>query len=250
MNTSHGILNEEKFTVAIEGKKFKELNHNLQYFVRYLFPYIEDDDVLHCQRTDDYIKPDIYIQWKLEKRFVSLKYGSSTEVHTELLESFMNYLRSLNVEEKVIDIWMRFHFGDGTNDGTGNKRLPGIEVRFAMRDEIKYLNEYLNSNRDLVAQVVDRALFRGVDPLAPKADYLYYGDPDYGSFVSRGQVIKHIHAKTWMYVEAPHLGPLIFRPHARYAEKEIRNPIFHRQIRFTWPNLEADIRYIFKRYNW
>ena len=250
MNVSQGVQNELNFVYEIDNHKYCELNNNLRFFISYLFPHVKDEDLLHCFKTEDFIKPDICIQWKSQNAFVSLKYGISETVHGESLTSFVDFLRSLNCEERILNTIKLFAFGDGTLDGTGKIRKSGFDVRFELRDEIQYLNEKLNENKELVKKVVDRLLFKGVNPLAYSAQYIYDGSIDSGDFVSRNQIMKHIDKKSWDFMDCPHIGPIVFRPHARYASKTILNEKYRNELKFTWPRLLMDIRYISKRYNW
>lgn len=249
MSNYKGIQNEENFVFEIHNHKFKELNKNLQYFVQYLFCHVKDEDKLECYRTEDYIKPDICVKWQGKEAFVSLKYGVSDTLHGESVISFINFLRTLGVEERVIKTILLFTYGDGTTDGTGASRKNGLDIRYELKDEIEYLNVKLNESKELVKAVVCRVMFDGVDPLAYKAQYIYHGSIEYGDFVSKNQVMKHIDRKNWDFMDCPHIGPIVFRPHARYSGKDIKNEKFRHELKFTWPNLLADIRYISKRYN-
>lgn len=249
MSANRGVQNEENFVHEIHNHKFKDLNNNLQYFVQFIFSHVKDDDVLQCFRTEDYIKPDICIVWKDKRAFVSLKFGVSDTIHGESLTSFNNFLRTLGVEERVIKTILLFAYGDGTIDGTGAERKNGMDIRYELKEEIKYMNLRLNESKELIKAVVNRLLFEGVDPLAFKAQYLYHGNIEYGDFVSKNQVLKHIDRKNWDFMDCPHIGPIVFRPHARYSGKEILHDKFRNELKFTWPNLLPDIRYISKRYN-
>lgn len=249
MPSNLGTQNEDDFVYEIHNKKFKDLSKNLQFFVQYLFSHVKDNDVLQCFKTEDYIKPDICIQWKDQRAFVSLKFGVSDTIHGESLESFNNFLRTLGVEERVIRTILLFAYGDGTIDGTGSTRKNGLQIRYELRDEIEYLNKKLNESKELVKAVVNRLMFAGVDPMAYKANYLYHGNIEYGDFISKNQVMKHIDCKNWDFMDCPHIGPIVFRPHARYSDKTIKNDKFRHELKFTWPNLLSDIRYISKRYN-
>lgn len=250
MPGNYGVKNEEDFVFEINNHKFKDLNKNLQYFIHFIFSRVKDDDVLRCYKTEDYIKPDICIEWTDQRAFVSLKYGVSDTIHGESLQSFNNFLRSLGVEERIIKTILLFNYGDGTIDGTGERRKNGLEIRYELKDEIEYLNAKLNESKEFVKAVVSRLLFDGVNPLAYKAQYVYHGNIEYGDIVSKNQVMKHIDRKNWDFMDCPHIGPIVFRPHARYSEKQILNEKFRHELKFTWPNLLSDIRYISKRYTY
>lgn len=249
MANNLGTQNEDNFVYEIHNRKFKDLNKNLQYFVQYIFCHVKDDDILYCYKTEDYIKPDICIQWKDKEAFVSLKFGVSDTIHGESIKSFTDFLRTKGIEERVINTLLLFAYGDGTTDGSGTSRKNGIEIRYELKDEIEYMNMRLNESKEFVKAVVNRVLFEGVNPFAYKAGYVYHGSIEYGDFVSKNQVLKHIDCKNWDFMDCPHIGPIVFRPHARYSGKEILHEKFRNELKFTWPNLLSDIRYISKRYN-
>ncbi|MCQ3035189.1 MAG: hypothetical protein MJ248_03115 [Bacilli bacterium] len=250
MLTKSGISNEDEFVEKVNGKKYGELNNNLQYFIAHLFPYVSDDDMLYCFKTEDYIKPDICIKWKDKEEFISLKFGMSDGIHGESLLTFLDFLKSLGLEQEYIKTIQLFAYGDGTTDGTGEVRKNGIEVRYELKDEIFKLNKRLNQDKDFIKKVIERLLFKGVNPLAQKARYIYHGNTEYGDFVSSSQIMKHIDNKSWAFMDCPHIGPVVFRPHARYSQKTIRNEKYRHELKFSWPNLLPDMRYMNRRYNW
>lgn len=248
MSNNYGSQNELNFVYEINSKKLKDIKQNLRYFVQYLFPNAHDEDVIHCYKTEDYIKPDICIEWMDKRAFVSLKYGVSDTVHGESLASFTTFLKGLGVEDEFIKTILLFAYGDGTTDGTGEKRKNGEDIRYELKNEIRILNQKL-SDKGIIKAVVNRLLFEGVNPLAYKAQYIYHGNIEFGYFVSKNQVMKHINCKNWDFMDCPHIGPIVFRPHARYSDKQILNDKFRHELKFTWPNLQQDICYISKRYN-
>ena len=67
----------------INDKKFSELNGNLQHFISFLFPFLNKDKKIKCYQTENFIKPDICISQDEERRYVSIKFGSSETLHTE-----------------------------------------------------------------------------------------------------------------------------------------------------------------------
>jgi len=118
-----------------------------------------------------------------------------------------------------------------------------------MKKEIAAANEELNANVDLVTQVVERCVFVGnIDPDKP-ADYVYHGDLRYGVLCNRKQIIRHLRHKGFDYIRCLHIGPLMIRPHARYADKEIKNEDSRNKVDLQWLNFFEDLKYISERYD-
>ena len=249
MDTNIGIQNEENFVKAINNKTYDELSKHLQYFLHFLFPVIDTSKKFHCSMTTNYIKPDICISLESEMQYVSLKYGQSDVFHNENILTFIEFLRKNDISEESIKTYLLFHYGDGTTDGTGKNRYTAVELRFHYREELQKLNEELNKNKEFVKKFVDRAMFQGVNSLANRADYIYHGDPDYGIFLSRYQLLNRIETKNFSFMtECVHIGPLVLRPHARYSNKTVRNDQSRHIVEASYPKIVQAIMYIFPRY--
>ena len=114
MPMNYGFLNEEEIVHRIDGKRIEELSHNLKNLLRDLYGVLDDEEIVHCQRTDDYIKPDIVIDYKNEKRYVSLKCGRSNIVHSEYVKNFVLFLRELGISKRTQQTILLYQYGDGT----------------------------------------------------------------------------------------------------------------------------------------
>ena len=249
MNTSIGIINEENFVKSLNGKMFNEVNKNLQLLLYYIFPHIDKSKKFTCYRTEYLIKPDIVISQESTMKFLSLKYGQSETLHNENILTFIQYLRESGISEETIETYLLYHYGDGTLDGTGEKRMNSIEVRFTYDERIKKMNAEFNSSKEFIKEFADRVMFQGVNPSASMAEYIYHGDVDYGVICSRNQFRRHIETKNWDYMTTcVHVGPFVLRPHARYANKEIRNEESRKTVEVNYPRLCQDITYISLRY--
>ena len=249
MHKNPGIRKEEELVQALDGKKVKDINNNLKYVLREMFDHLDDNEIVRSNLVGGFQKPDLYIEYKLHRIFVSVKSGGAKIVHQELLKSFIGFLRSLGVSTRSLKTFLYYHFGDGTMDGTGEKRLPYHTLQIKMAKRIKEFNDELNADKDIIKQVVDRCLFLGSHEGNIPADYIYYGNSEFGCISSRIQVLKHIKRKDWFYMDNLHIGPLQFRPHARYSGKKIMTEESRWKVDAWWANLNADIEYISERYN-
>lgn len=249
MNTVVGIENEENFVKSIDNKTYFELTKHLQYFLHYLFPVINDSVKFHCFQTRNFCKPDVCISLESEMRYVSLKYGECETVHNENIITFKKFLEENGISKEAINTYLLYHYGDGTTDGTGKRRLGSVEVRFHYEKEIIKLNEELNKSKDFVKKFAERVMFQGVNPQANCAEYIYHGDIDYGVFMSKYQMMQHLDKKNYDYMTScVHIGPFVVRPHARYSNKAIRNEEHRHTVVVNYPKIIQDIMYIFPRY--
>lgn len=250
MAINNGPLKEDEFVYYMNVKKAKDLNPNLRSMMERLFGIIDLDKKVSCERTQNYIKPDVLIKHQRVTKGLSIKGGSSHVLHNEQIKTFILFLRSLGISSRTQQTILLFQYGDGTMDGTGNNRLTGQEVSFKLKDRIEEANKELNSSKEFVKKVIDRALFDGVDPEAKKADAIYHGDVHYGVIVTRQQMYKHIEKKDWKDTYCLHIGPLQLVPSARFAGTEIRNEKKRHIIQCCWPRLSDDFEYISKRYSY
>ncbi len=249
MHKNIGRLKEDEFVEALNNKRAGELSHNMKHILREMFGFFKEDDIVKCALVDHYQKPDFYIEFKGEKKYVSLKSGSSTTVAQEGLKQFLAFLREWNLSEEGQKTFLYYHFGDGTLDGSGNKRLDYFELVRRLQTRIVALNKELNANKEFVKAVIERCLFKGTWEGNIEADYIYHGDVNYGVVCSKAQILKHVDKRTWEYMDNLHIGPIQFRPHARYINDRIKKEEYRWKVDFWWAKLSADLEYIAERYD-
>ncbi len=248
MSNNKGQLREDEMIITLNGKKIKELNPNLREMMENLFGVIEDEKTIKCVKSQDYIKPDIDITYEGLTMGVSIKSGTASNVHNEMLSTFIDYLRNHGISERTIKTVLLHHYGDGTSDGTGSVRQEAGEIMYHLKSELKDANEELNENVEFIIDAVDRFMFQGVDPEAEKAKAIYIGDIRFGFLTARSQVIKCVSKERWDYYNSLHIGPLLIRPHARYANVEVKSEMSRNRIDVWWPHLYEDLQRISRRY--
>lgn len=247
--SNDGFLTEDQIVNALNKKRYKNLDNNMRNFIKDMFGVVKERDIIHCEKTCDYIKPDIVVSIKKQRKYVSIKSGRSCVMHDEQIKPAILFLRELGLSTFSQKLLLLYQYGDGTLDGSGEKRKSYHETYEWLEQGIKQFNEEVNLDHDKVEKIIDRVMFQGVDKNAPRADYIYQGDLTYGTVISRSQILTHLRRKTYDYYENLHIGPLLIRPHARYASGKIKNEKLRNRIVFYWPNFHEDVRYIYKRYN-
>ena len=244
MNYNLGELKESQIVFELNDNKFKTLSPNLQNMIRFIFPKCSDDDIIQAKQIEGTMKPDFSVAVNDETHYVSMKSGVNNIVHQEYIKNFIILLRKYGLSDYVLKTVLYFQYGDGTLDGTGAERMSYATLRAKLENAFKKSNRELNNSKKTVIELVDRFLFKGSHDEYIPADYLYHGDVDHGVIVSRNQVMKYLEYKDWDFYEALHIGPVLFRPHARYYKKKIKNPSYRARVEFYWPNLSENMDYI------
>lgn len=233
MRINPGIENELKLIEAINGKRFDELDRNLQYNMKAIFKIVPCETFL-VTKEDPRAKPDIAITYHGETHHISIKSGGADHIHCEDIKKFILTLRSYGISVPTQKTILRFQFGDGTLDGTGTIRYPYETVFLEMQEDIKKANIELNRDKGLVIDLVTKYLFEGNFSDLPSADYIYYGTPDYGYLVSRTQIEKHLARKNYSYLYNLHIGPVQFGPRARFINFDEKDPQRRYYVAFKW----------------
>jgi hypothetical protein len=245
-----GFYEETRMINALNNKKYKSLNNNLKCFLDETFGYgfIKKNDVMYASKVNGFYKSDISITVRNETKNVSIKSRKAEVIHEERIKSFILFLRSLGVSTETQKTILLHQYGDGTLDGTGTKRMCYEELHYVMSDRIKKANEELNSNKELVRIFVEHCLFIGVIENPVIADCVYHGTIEFGVCATREKIIKHVMRKNYNFYNNLHIGPILFRPHARYVDKVATDESRRHRVECYWPHLAEDIDYISTRY--
>lgn len=249
MATNDGVLKEDEMIALFNGKKVSELTHNAHTALKELFGVLENDEVITCERIPGFIKPDFSITYGGRTHYISMKSGASEIVHQENIKKFILFIRQFGVSVQTQKTILYYQYGDGTYNGTGQTRMSYEALRHRLEKKIKQANEELNSNKELIMAVLKRCVFKGTSEEHQEADFIYCGDRDYGVMTSETQIEKHVSRRSWFWFKNLHIGPLHFRPHARYYKKVIKDPEARHKIEFVWPHLSSELNYISSRYD-
>ena len=249
MSTNYGFLAEKQLAYDLNRRLYDELSEQNKHLITSLFGVIDKKELIKCIRTEESIKPDLIINYMGQTKTVSIKTGDSTYIHQEGIESFIKYLRSLGISDKTQRTILLFQYGDGTMTGKGVKRHSEEKLAEMYAEEIRNANLELNEDNERIWKIVKRAMFKGIDNLNLEADAIMHIDNDKYAVACEEQVEKHIKRKNWNFYTNLHIGPLFFRPHARYVDKKIINEKYRHIVNFHWAHLDKDILYISKKYN-
>ena len=248
MSYNSGQMLEEKIVQILNENKIEHLPQNLKNLVQFIFPNCQDNDIVRAEVIEGTMKPDFSVTVGEQTHYVSMKSGVNNIFHQEYIKNYIGILRDYGFSDTVLRAVLFFQYGDGTYNGTGKERMSYTALRMKLEKAFILANEELNRNRKTVIELLDRFLFKGSHEEYIPADYLYDGDVNNGIIVSRSQVMKHLEVKNWDYIEALHIGPVLFRPHARYYKANVKKESYRARVEFYWPNLLNDLDYIRSHY--
>lgn len=238
---NYGYNNELDFVKSLNNKRVRFLNPFLKDIVFRVFKESPRSLAkVQAKKLENFEKADISITLNGVTKYISIKSGHSTYIHSCYLKDFILYLREMGISMETQKAIVLYHYGDGTYDGTGKQRYDYQTVISKYRDVIKRANEELADKR-IVTKIVDRFVFGADDSQNHVVDYLLMGYIEHGIIVSRQDVLRFVNKKSFGYIIAPHVGPLHLQPYLRDIERRSNNPEKRKIIKLEWKNIEADL---------
>ncbi len=240
---NNGIKNEIEIVKYLNGKRFKELNDNMKCFISFLFKEIIDDDILYATKINGKYKADIIISINDTQKYISIKVGSENSIHIEKLEYFINFLKSLNINDDIINYLKLYHYGDGTVDGTGTTRLNAEETKTCYYNEISKFNKYISYN-NILSKILHRFLFDGVNSDLISVDAIYYGNIKYGIWASKNEILKYLLENKSYYMKTIHFSKLTYQNWCRNINRNRKSESHRDYLQIKWFSLASDLQKI------
>lgn len=232
-----GFDNEIALIEAINGKSYRSLNENLKKFIKAVFPYVSDNDVVHCQKHGGFDKADLSLTLNGVSRMVSIKKGSGNSVHQEPVENFIDYLKSeFGDNSEVFNALRHFIWGDGSLNGYGEKSSRISSRQYAMEYE---KNTALI--RDYFYQIKKPLLLRFVlygDKSKRKPDFIYYGDLYNGYCASSEKIVEYLIDDKNQSNSLIPVGPLTFQAWNRALKPTSKSEKKRGVIQLKWPGIK------------
>lgn len=242
---TNGYDNEISFIENLDNKKFEELNLLLQEVIKYLYPDIKPKDIIKARKYGRYAKTDIVVSVRNKKRGISIKYGYKNSVHTEPLNKFEKYLIKNNVKSEIIDLFYRYIYSDGTNNNTGNKRIPNSEYVDINQSDIKQINFEL---KRLKEKLIRRFLIETDIKYLIKPEIFIHGEPKDFIWVTASEIEKYLN-NTEIETTSVHTGKLYIQCWDKNIKRNEKYEYRRNYIQVKWFSLYDDmITIMSKRY--
>lgn len=239
MSNINGFDNEFEFVKYLNGKRIRELNPMMREIIDELYPYFDDDSIIKCWRNHYKQKSDIFIRINGLIKGVSIKKGIKNSVHAESVGSFIRFLRENNVDDTIINEYLKYHYADGSIDGTGLERISADEYKINNQDSIDRINIAFNK-RKLLEAAIHRFVIKGTNSIYC-IDALIYGEVDNFVWVTKNDIVNMILSKKDIYSTAVHFGPMTCQPKARCLNRNYKYEQDRFFIQIKWYSLFDDI---------
>lgn len=240
-----GLSNERNLINSINNKLYKQLNDNLKSFIKFMYKDIDYNDIIYAKKINNIYKSDICIKVGKLERNVSVKSGSENSIHLEKLDSFIVFLKSIKVNENIINYLRLYHYGDDTYNGRGTKRYSAEQSKNKYYKEIMIFNKYVSYD-NLLEKILNRFLFYGLRE-KNKVDYIYYGNENYGIWASREEIVKYLINNKCYHIRTIHFSSLTLQNWCRNINMNKKSENHREYIQIKWFSLVSDLQKIRER---
>lgn len=234
-----GIENEIEFVKYLNGKKGHEIHPIFQQLLENLFPNFTNYNSINAWKNNNPQKTDIYIKIKDITKRISIKKGIKNSVHVEPISEFIHFLIQNNISRDVINAYLKYHYADGTNNGTGEKRLSVAEYKIGHEQEIATINSVFNS-KDLLEKAAERFILLGRND-KHMVDAVIYGVVNDFMWITKEEIKTIIIKQSNIQSSAIHFGPLFVQPLARCLNYNPTYEYGRYCVQLKWYNLADDI---------
>ena len=122
-------------------------------FIEDLYRNVNENNILKCIVDHTKKKYDIIIEKNKIKKKISIKKGIKNSVHVEEISNFIHFLIENNISKNSVIEYLKYHYADGTTNGSEINRLSANEYKQAHQEEIDNLNKELNKKQILLKDI-------------------------------------------------------------------------------------------------
>lgn len=237
-----GFQNEDNIINYLNNTSFDDLNEIHQKFILDINNGIKPQKILAAKYAGAN-KADIGVTIDDTEYLFSIKKGSGNSVHQEPLEEFITYLKDeVEDDEEFFNSLRFFIWGDGTLDGTGDKknRIDASKFKKLYPDKVSVIQNFLNKNKDIL---IDRFVISGAKS-NKSADFLWYGESIDGIMISKEDMLTIINGTTKKPIS---LGILTFQAWNRNIKPDGKSEHKRGVIQLKWGTLKNDILEFYDR---
>lgn len=237
-NTS-GFKNEDELIEYLNSKKIKDLNSNMKDFIFFIFENINEENIIQATSGKSGQKPDMIITINNVIKRISIKKGKGNSVHQEKVDVFVEFLESINISNETINKLLKFHWGDGTSDGTGSQRISSSDYKQQFPEEIEMINKEFNKEKN-IKEFIYRFIMQGKSDDYDIVDALYYGNVNEGHWASKDEIIEYV-VNNIFSLDSIHFGPLTYQIWNRCLNFNPNTENRRRVMQVKWGSLLNDL---------
>ncbi len=235
----NGFDNEYEFVKYFNDKKIKELNPLAYDLIKKIFPLEEDNSIIKSWCNHYKQKSDIMIKINNKIKGISIKKGSRNSVHVEPISEFIHFLIENNISKENVLEYLKYHYADGTLNGSGKTRMSADEYKKYNQEKIDNLNKELNNER-FIEKCVLRFILKGTNSNYP-IDALIYGTVNDFLWITPKDIMNIIINKKDDYSTGVHIGSLAVQPQNRCLNYNNKYTKQRFCVQIKWYSLFDDI---------
>lgn len=234
-----GFHNEIEICKYLNSKNTCDLNIMYKMFIEDLFGNISDNSIINCNVDFDNKKFDLIISINNIVKRISVKKGINNSVHVEGISSFIHFLIDSGVDRKAVIEYLKYHYADGTTNGTGTHRISGREYKEKHQKDIDYINEQINTPY-ILKRAIHRFVLQGKNSNIA-IDALLYGTLNDFIWIKSEDIENVIMNKIELYSTGVHFGSLYCQPMTRCLNY---NKVYEKKrfcVQIKWYTIFEDI---------
>lgn len=225
--------------LSINNKKYCDLIPPLKDLIKHIFYNFDKNEIIKCWRNHYDQKADIFIKIGPVLKGISIKMGSKNSVHVEHINKFISFLKENGLTQDIVDIYLRYHFADGTKDNTGTTRLSAAQYKNTNKEMLVLFNKKVNSQK-IIVNAIDRFVLRGNNSKYP-IDALIYGTPNDFLWITRSDIFKILLSRENTDCITPHFGNLIIQSKNRCLNHNVKYETDRYYVQVKWYSIFDDI---------
>lgn len=235
----NGYENENSFVYYFNNKKINELDPISQDLINTLYGDVDLNERIKCKLNLNKQKSDIIIIIGSIKKYISLKKGFKNSVHTEHIFSFIDFLKECGMPDDLVQKLLFFHYGDGTNNGSGKIRFSTREYILNHPNDIKKLNAFFN-NDSFIIKAVERLVIYGNNSKIP-IDAIVWGTPNDYMWLTKNEIINICLKHKGISKNSLAIAGIFYQPFNRCLNFNPDYEKYRHYVQFKWYHLSDDI---------
>lgn len=234
-----GYSNEFIFVQYLNGKTVGELNPIFNDLFYRLYGNLNHSDRIVCWKNSFLQKADFFVKVNGIIKGISLKKGIKNSIHVDAISEFIHFLIENYIPKDVVIAYLKYHYADGTTNGSGKKRLSIDEYKKSHEKEIIEINKWFN-RKEILENAIDRFILLGNNSRY-KIDAIIHGEVDDFIWLTRDEIKDLILSKSLINSTGVHFGPLFCQPQCRCLNYNPNNESKRFCVQIKWYNLCDDI---------
>lgn len=233
-----GFELEEDIIMKINNNKVKDMKGVGGALCKYVFPDINDNDVIKCNKCGPISKADICLVSPMgERQFISIKSGKAHSIHSENIRTFILFLRGLGVSNATQKTILLYQYCDGSLTGKSGKK-PSTSFLKTISQDIDKANEELNKE-ETMTKILTRLIFDGYTSKDEKATFLYFGNENVGLIMNKEKALERAKRNYVRSIQPTlHVGQITLYPKSR---NKYKNAYEKDSITANWSYLNEDM---------